>query len=75
MLKAVPWPYPNPKLTQLANPDEMWSKSILMGLSFYRINLRIMRTELKDGHSRRRQSVVRQSVTHQNITFIKKSEI
>lgn len=40
-LKGVACPYPKP------NPDEVWSKSILMGLSLYGINHRIMQTELK----------------------------
>ena len=39
--KAVPCLYPNP------NPDEMLSKSIFRGLSFYGINLKLMRRELK----------------------------
>ena len=39
--KAVPCPSPK--------PGEMWSTSIFSVLSFYGINLRIMRTELKMG--------------------------
>ena len=37
--KGMTCPYPN--------PYEMWSKSIVRELSFYRINHRIMQTKLK----------------------------
>ena len=39
--KAVPCPYPN------SNPDEIWSKGIFRVLSFFRMYVRIMQTELK----------------------------
>ena len=40
-LKAVPYSYPN------VNPDEMLSKSIFRGLSFYTINLRVNHIALR----------------------------
>ena len=42
-LKAVPCSYPYP------NSDEIWYKSILMGLSVYEINLQTNTDRIKDG--------------------------